>query len=160
VKLRIRLGLAVLAVVAVVLCFVRRDGFAVFVACGFGLFGRLNLFYGVLQSGFSMSPAITSSEMIANSAALFGRSQPARAPACRFCIVELAHNEPSRNVAVHVKEGGPSPRGVQEAFARRFDLPALSPDSSGESARPVAQLDRRLAEQSGRFGDRGPPPRV
>ena len=181
VKLRIWLGLAVLAVVAVVIYFVRRDGFAVFVACGFGFFGLLNLVYGVLQSGFSMSLAITSSEVMVDSATLFGahnwreplsnyrgvllREEQIRdssssriAPTRRFFIVELAHHDPSRNVAVYVKEAGPSPRGVQEAFARRFDLPALSPDSSGESARLAAELDRELAEQGGRFADPGPAP--
>ncbi|MFN3325910.1 MAG: hypothetical protein ACK5AZ_20630 [Bryobacteraceae bacterium] len=152
VKLRLWLGTIVLSIVTLLVLFILEDEFAIFVACGFGFFGLVNLGYGVLQSRFSLSLAITPAEVYFDSRTLFGarrwrepianyrgvllreeqmRSQNVgnMATTRRWFIIELTHADPAKRVALHVAEGGEPPRQLQEAFARRFGLPALSPDS-------------------------------
>jgi hypothetical protein len=151
VKLRVWLGLIVLAAVSVAIYFLRGDTFAVFVSLGFGLFGLLNLVYGILQSRFSMSMTISGSEVAFDATTLFGRRSfrerlnayrgillreeeladdgpgKTRFPK-RYHIVELLHADASKTLPLHVCEGGAPPRDIQQAFARRFNLPPLVPD--------------------------------
>ena len=180
VKLRIWVGLVVLTIVCAVVYFFSQDGFVVFVACGFGFFGLLNLIYGVIQSGFSMSLLITSSEVVVDYKTLLGRKQWSewlqkyRGVLLRerqvreddvgsmswgkdYHIIELAHEDAAKTVPLYVQEGGAPPRDIQEDFARRFGLPALTPDSSGERARAVAEFGRSLSDQGVPVADPGPP---
>ena len=181
VKLRIRLGLTVLVIVSIVSFFVWDDGFAVFIASGFGFFGLLNLIYGVIQSGFAMTMRITQVEVAVDSKTLFGSRnwrEPIKAyrgvllreshlrensvgnmPSTkRYHIIEMAHDDGAKTVPLYVSEGGEPPRGIQEAFARRFGLPALSPDCSAESARSFTRLNRPLRDPGTPAADPGPPP--
>lgn len=180
-KLRIGVGAGVLAVVAIVVAGFRADGFVVFVACGFGFLGLLNLVYGVVQSGFEKSLLVTDSlVVVATRSRLRGRREWQEALARyrgvrlrehhlrrdtvgnvestkTWHVIELVHDDPRRTLPLHVREDGAPPRDVQEAFARRFGLPALAPDREGEVARPVEALDRPLAA-TGAPRDPGPPP--
>ncbi len=179
VKLRIIVGLIVISVVAVVVYFVE-DGFARFVACGFGLFGLLNLVYGVVQSGFEMSLAVTPDQVKVRKKSWFGgeswseplshyRGVMLRESRIRdqgvgnlestkiYHIIELAHDDPGKTVPLHVSQGAGPPRAAHEAFARRLRLAALYPDSSREAVRDVGDLDRPLSSR-GPATDPGPPP--
>jgi len=181
IKLRIGAGLTTLTVFFAVCFFFRDDVFFVLIFCGLGFFGLLNLIYGVIQSGFSMSLLITGTEVAMDSRTLLGRRQWREwlsnyrgVLLCerhlresevgsthwtkRYHIVELVHDDAAKTVPLYVKEGGPPPRHIQEALARRFSLPALSPDSSGLAARPVAELDRSLRDRAVPVADPGPPP--
>jgi hypothetical protein len=182
VKLRIGVGAGVLAVVAAVVALLGEDGFVVFVACGFGFFGLLNLVYGAVQSGFEKSLRVTDSHVVvATRSRLRGRREWQEPLASyrgvrlrehhlrrqtvgnvestkTWHVVELAHDDERRTVPLHVREDGAPPRDVQEAFARRFGLPALAPDRGGERARPVEALDRPLAARAAPAPDPGPPP--
>jgi len=181
VKLRILVGAGVLAVVAGLVALFREDGFLVFVACGFGFFGLLNLVYGLVQSGFEKSLLVTDSlVMVTTRTWLRGRREWQEPLASyrgvrlrehhlrretvgnvestkTYHVVELVHDDPRRTVPLHVREDGAPLRDVQEAFARRFGLPALATDREGEVARPVSELDRPLAARAPAC-DPGPPP--
>lgn len=173
VKLRVWLGLIVLAAVSVAVYFLRGDMVAVLVSCGFGLLGLLNLAYGILQSRFSMSMVISSSEVAFDATTLFGRRSfrerlnayrgillreeelsdngPGKTRLMkRYYIVELLHGDASRTLPLHVCEGGAPARDIQQAFARRFNLPPLVPDVS-----PSGTIAAGLAV---RAPDPGPPP--
>jgi hypothetical protein len=181
VKLRIAVGAGVLAVVAIVVTLLREDGFLVFVACGFGFFGLLNLVYGIVQSGFEKSLLVTDSLVMVTTRSWLRGQRDWREPLASYRgvrlrehhlrrgtvgnvestktyhVVELVHDDPRRTVPLHVREDGAAPRDVQEAFARRFGLPALAPDREGEVARAVGELDRPLAAAPA-ARDPGPPP--
>lgn len=62
VKLQIGLGLSVMTVVAIIVAFLD-DGFTIFVACGFGSIGLLNLILGVVRSRFEKSMLFTRHEL-------------------------------------------------------------------------------------------------
>ncbi len=179
-KLRIWVGLAVLSIASAVVYF-SQDGVLTFVAGGFGFFGLLNLVYGLRQSRFSMWLVITASEVAVDRQTLLGRrrwqawlrdyrgvllrerqlredSVDSMAWEQSYHIIELVHDDDARTVPLYVKEGGPPPREIQEAFARRFSLPALSPDSSGEAVRAARELDRSLSEAGAPVADPGPAP--
>lgn len=181
VKLRIGAGLLVLGIFSTIVYFSGGDSFTILITCGLGLFGMLNLIYGVIQSGFSMRLLITSSEVTVARQTLLGRKQWSewlsryRGVVLRerqvreddvgtmtwgksYHIVELVHDDAAKTVPLYVQEGGEPPRHIQEAFARRFGLPALSPDSSGEIARQVAELGRSLSARGAVVADPGPPP--
>lgn len=182
VKLRIGVGLFVLAVSGVAAYLARADGFLVFVACGFGGFALINLVYGILQSGFEKSLLITGSQVLVKTRTLFSGRREWSEPIANYRgvlmrerqlrentvgktvttktyhIVELAHPDPQRTVPLFVREWGVPPRDIQEAFARRLNLPALSPDSPGETAQPVEALDRPVARATAPPADPGPPP--
>ncbi len=179
IKLRIGVGTVVLCVVAVVVYFVQ-DSFARFVACGFGLFGLLNLIYGLIQSGFQMSLAITPDEVKVRKKTLFGarswneplsryrgvrlRETQVRDQGVgniestrRYQIVELVHDDDAKTVPLFVSQDSDPPRELHEAFARRLRLPTLSPDSGGDQTRAVEDLDQPVRRR-GPAGDPGPPP--
>jgi hypothetical protein len=181
IKLRIWVGLAVLALVSAVVYFFADDGFVVFVACGFGFFGLLNLIYGVIQSGFSMSLVITDFEVVVDVKNLWGRKKwrerlknyrgvllheehlreagvDDMAMTKRYHVIELAHDDARKTVPLYVKEGGAPPREIQNAFANRFGLPALVPDSSGEIARSAGGLLGSVSRRNPPIADPGPPP--
>lgn len=178
-KLRIGVGAGVLLAAAFVAWLFRDDGFVVFVACGFAAFALANLAYGVMQTGFEKSLLIDGGVVSVKTRTLLGRREwrepldSYRGVRLRerhlrrgaigdvestktYHIVELAHADPSRTLPLYVRADGPPPRDVQEAFARRFGLPALSPDGSGEIARAPGALARGLAQAAPR--DPGPPP--
>lgn len=172
-KLRISVGLLVMGVVAAVVYFVD-DGFARFVACGFGFFGLLNLIYGVVQSRFEMSLAITPDEVRVRKKTLFGQ-QDWREPLSHYRgvllresqlrnqsvgniettrnyqIIELAHDNPARVIPLYVVIGAEPPSGVHKAFAERLRLPALAEDAARG---PVAVN----ADRNEPAHDPGPPP--
>lgn len=173
VRLRLLAGVAVMAIVAAVVYFVE-DDFGRFVACGFGFFGLLNVVYGVLQSGFEMSLAITPDEVKVRRKGLLGEerwSEPLSAyngvrlrerqvrrqsvgtieSSKRYQIIELAHDRPERTVPLYVTDGADSPRAIQEAFAERFRLPALIEDLTRGDIASRATGDEPAA-------DPGPPP--
>ncbi|MBM3748483.1 MAG: hypothetical protein FJW34_22110 [Acidobacteria bacterium] len=181
VRLRIGVGLLVLGIFSTIVYFSGGDVFTIFITFGLGLFGLLNLIYGVIQSGFSMYLLITASEVAVDRKTLLGRRQwrewlnryrgvvlrerqvresdvGTMAWGTHYHIIELAHDDPAKTVPLYVQESGAPPRHIQEAFARRFGLPALSPDSSGEIARQVAELGRSLSEQGAVVPDPGRPP--
>lgn len=179
-KLRIGVGLSLLAVDCGAVYGFRDDPFTIVILSGFGLFALLNVGYGILQSVYSLTLQITSSEVCYEARTLFGRRQWREWLNCyrgvrlresqlpdsdvdsirmsrTFHIVELAHEDAARTVALHVQEGGAPPREIQEAFARRFGLAALAPDGAGEAARLPAELDRSLRRQRAPCPDPGPP---
>lgn len=178
IKLRIGVGLFVVTVVAIIVTFLD-DGLAIFVACGFGFFGLLNLILGVVKSRFEKSMLFTGREVIVKTQGLFGREdwrEPIDAyrgvlmreqhlgeqgvgtinSTKTYHVVELAHRSIARTLPLYVREGGDPPRDIQEAFARRFDLPALAPDSDGVAERAADALDLPIAGQPA--ADPGPPP--
>lgn len=172
-KLRIYLGLFVLTLAAVVVALID-DNFGRLVACGFGFFGLLNLIYGVIQSRFEMSLAITPDEVKVRRRTLFGardwneplsnyrgvllRESQVRKQSVgnietnkRYQIIELAHDNPERTVPLYVSEGADVPYAVHAAFAERLRLPALAEDAVRGS------IDAE-AEARGPAVDPGPPP--
>lgn len=178
VKLRIGVGLFVIGVVAIIVSFLE-DGFAIFVACGFGFFGLLNLILGVIKSRFEKSMLFTGDRVIVKTRGLLGRkdwSEPiagyrgvlmrehhmrdqgvsTMASTKTYHVVELAHPTIGKTLPLYVRQGGDPPRDIQEAFARRFNLPALAPDSGAFAVRPVDALDTPIAGQA--TADPGPPP--
>lgn len=178
-KLRIVVGVAVLLAAAFVSWLFWDDGFVVFVACGFGAFALANLAYGVMQTGFEKSLLIDDGMVVVKTRTLLGRREWREPlanyrgvrlwerhlrrgtignvePAKTYHIVELAHEDPGRTLPLYVRADGPPPRDVQKAFARRFGLPALSPDGGREIVRAPDALDRGLAQTAPR--DPGPPP--
>ncbi len=178
VTLRMAVGGFVLAVTAIIIYFVE-DGFVIFVVGGFGFFGLLNLVYGFIQSRFEKSMLFTGHEVQVRTRGLLGRREWREpiagyrgvrlrehhmrkegvgniASTKTYHVIELVHDDPRRVLPLHVSEGGEAPRDVQEAFSRRFKLPALAPDSGGEAARAHDALDAPLAAQPA--ADPGPPP--
>jgi hypothetical protein len=165
-KLRIGVGLFVMAVVALI-AFLAEDGFVRFVAGGFGVFGLLNVIYGTLQSGFETTLTLSPDEVRVTNKTIFGR-QSWREPISsyqgvslresqlgdrgvgtirttrRFQIIELVHEDDRKTVALFVDESSRPPRDVQRAFAERFRLPEITPGTD--------------AEDSKRGGPPGPPP--
>lgn len=184
VKLRIYLGLFVITLVAIVIYvlneYVSDSGFEIFVACGFGFFGLVNLVYGYIQSRFEKSMLITDTQVFVQTRSLLGRKrwdefvanyrgvrmreqQVERSSVGNmrsmkgYYVIELVHDDVAKTLPLYVKEEASPPRDIQEAFARRFGLPALAPDSGDEVARPVEALDQPIARQAP-AADPGPPP--
>ena len=178
VMLRIGVG-GFVFVVASIIYTVIDDEVGILVALGFGFFGLLNLILGVLKSRFEKSMLFTGHDVLVKTRGLFGRREW-REPLANYRgvllrehhmrdqgvgnvastktyhVIELAHANAGRTLPLYVRQGGGSPRDIQEAFARRFDLPALAPDSGGETARAVDALDTPLSAQPAI--DPGPPP--
>lgn len=178
VMLRIAVGGFVLILTSIIIYFLE-DGFVIFVVGGFGFFGLLNLVYGFIQSRFEKSMLFTGREVQVRTRGLFGRREW-REPIANYRgvrlrehhmrkegvgniattktyhVIELVHDDPGRILPLYVREGGEAPRHVQEAFARRFELPALAPDGGGETARPFDALDTPIAQAPA--ADPGPPP--
>ena len=178
VMLRIGIGGFVFVVASIIYYFID-DEVGILVALGFGFFGLLNLILGVLKSRFEKSMLFTGHDVLVRTRGLFGRREW-REPLANYRgvllrerhigdqgignvvstktyhIVELAHANPGRTLPLYVRQGMESPRDIQEAFARRFDLPALAPDSGGESARAADALNTPLSAQPAI--DPGPPP--
>lgn len=181
VKLQIGVGAGVLLTVALVIYFLGEEGMIVFVACGFGAVALFNLVYGIIQSRFEKALVITDTMVLAQTRSLLGlnkwqeplsnyrgvvmREERIRqqsvgndSASATFHIIELAHPRPDRTVPLVVRLEGKPPRDLQEAFARRFALPALAPDESGEAARPPDALDVPIIRQSVPAADPGKPP--
>lgn len=178
VKLRIGIGLFVVPIVSIIV-YVLDDGFAIFVACGFGFFGLLNLILGVIKGRFEKSMLFTGHQVIVKTRGLFGRkdwSEPiagyrgvlmrehhmrdqgisTMASTKTYHVVELAHPTIGKTLPLYVRQGGDPPREIQEAFASRFNLPALAPDSGAFAVRAVDALDTPITGQAA--ADPGPPP--
>ncbi len=161
VKLRFWAGSIVLAIAAAVVYWLRDEGLLTLILIsGFGLFGFLNLIYGFLQSGYTLTLAITERSVAFDSRTRFGRKFW-HEPLAGYCgvllresesadrgianmddsktfhIVELVHADPAKTVALYVKEGNPPPRDVQQAFARRFRLQELEPEGTVDLKRPA-----------------------
>jgi len=172
VRLRFWVGGVVLAAAAVA-WFMMDDAVALAMAVVFGLFAVLNLAYAVTQSRFSYELTISSFEVTVKARTLFGArdwrerlsayqgvllreeeftesssSQSRIKTVKRYYIVELFHEDEAKRVPLYVVEGGPAPHAVQEAYGKRFNLPALTPDLEG-----VARAGRPA-----RGADPGPPP--
>ncbi len=171
IKVRLWLGLILVAVASMAVFFLWGDAIAVFVAGGIGVLGLLILVYGILQSRFSMSMVISRSEVAFDSKTLFGKRSWRESLSAyqgillreeeltgegtgkirtmkRYYIVELLHGDASKTLPLHVREGGVPPRDIQQAFARRLNLPPLVPDVSGMIAPGLARA----------APDPGPPP--
>ena len=178
IKLRIGLGLVVVAVCTTIF-YVIDDEVGILIAFGFGSFGLLNLVLGVIKSRFEKSMLFTGNDVLVKTRGLLGRKEW-REPIANFNgvvlrehhignrgvgtitttktyhVIELVHRSADKTLPLYVSDGGKSPRRIQEAFARRFKLPALAPDSGGMAARAVDALDVPLAGQPA--DDPGPPP--
>lgn len=159
VRLRLRVGLVVLIAAAITATLGRGDGFVLLLAGGFGAVALVNLILGVRQSGFEQVLLITGSEVQVRRRMPLGGRREWREPLSRFRgvalraehlpegtignirsthtwhIVELVHETPARTVPLFVDDGPLPPRDIQQAFARRFRLPALL----AEGARPIAR---------------------
>lgn len=181
-KLRMMVGGAVLAITAIVIYF-SPGGIVTLVAGGFGLFALLNLVRGLAESRFEKSLLITDNMVIVKSRTFFGRNdwqEPIanyRGVLLRewrttgnsvgntpdlntYQIIELAHDDPGRTTPLYVADQSKSPRDIQEAFALRFDLPALQPDGDAYAAREPEALDRPtglVAAANGGDGDGASP---
>jgi hypothetical protein len=181
VKVRLAVGLVVSTVVVTVVLMVGVDFFVVLVAGLFVSFALYQLIYGVIQSGFEKSLTITDTMVFAKSRSLLGRNaweEPianyrgvlmretrisgqsiGNIPSSTiYHIVELDHPDSSRILPLYVQKGGSPRRDIQEAFARRFALPALTPDGDDVTARAHDALDQSIAQAPAEPIDPGPPP--
>ncbi len=178
VRMRMIVGaVAILAVGIVYLGFGSEAGF--FAAITFGLIGMANLVLGLLSWRFEKSMLFTGHDVQVKTRGLLGRREW-REPLANFRgvrlhehhsrdqgvgtiastktyhVIELVHDSPRRTLPLYVRRGAESPRDIQEAFARRFDLPALAPDSGGDAARSVDALNTPISDLPA--ADPGPPP--
>lgn len=160
-KLRLTVGGVVLAIVATVIHFSQDDDIT-FVAVGFGLFALLNIVRGLAESRFEISILITDDMAIVKRRTFFGREDWQEPLANykgvllrerstrqgRYNIIELVHDDPGRTLPLFVTREKGAARDTQEAFAQRFDLPALYPDGGQMVARDVGALDRTLGDHA------------
>jgi hypothetical protein len=170
-KLRTIVGCVVLTLAGIVAYWMRSDGFAVFVACGFGLFALLNLLVAFLNRGFEMDVSLRPDEVVYCSKWM-GRTTAWREPLSSYQgvllreehlrrqsigniestktkhVVELLHEDSAKTIPLLVQTDGGPPRAAQEAFAARFRLPALTPDSEQMTLSVAALVVK----------DPGPPP--
>lgn len=165
-KLRMMVGGAVLAIAAIVIYF-SPGGIVTLAAGGFGLFALLNLVRGMAESRFEKSLLITDNMVIVKSRTFLGRndwqepianyrgvllrerqvadsSVGKTSTSNTYQIIELAHDDPGRITPLYVADQSASPRDIQEAFALRFDLPAIQPDAGGFVARETDALDQPI----------------
>ncbi len=179
-EVMLRLGVGgFVFVVASIVFMVIDDEVGIMVALGFGFFGLLNIILGVLKSRFEKSMLFTGHDVLVKTRGLFGRREW-REPLANYRgvrlreqhtrdqgvgnvsstktyhVIELVHANAARTLPLYVRQGADSPRDIQEAFARRFDLPALAPDGGGETARAADALDAPLSAQPAVHP--GPPP--
>ena len=151
----------------------------VIAALTFGMLGFANLILGLAKIGYAKSILFTGHDVKVTTRGLLGRREW-REPLASYHgvmlsehhsrsqgvgntvstktyhVIELVHDNDGRTVPLYVRRGMESPRDIQEAFARRFDLPALAPDSDGETARAADALDAPVSAQP--VADPGPPP--
>lgn len=64
-----------------------------------------------------------------------------------YQIIQLCHDDPGRDLPLHVTLGDVLPRERWEAWAARLNLPALQLDDDRITGRPADTLDNSLAEQ-------------
>lgn len=168
-KLRLTVGGVVLAIVATVIYFSQDDDIT-FVAAGFGLFALLNIVRGLAESRFEISILITDDMAIVKRRTFFGREDWQEPLANykgvllrerstrqgRYNIVELVHDDPGRTLPLFVTREKGTTRDTQEAFAQRFDLPALYPDGGQMVGRDVDTLDRTLKDHASGVAEDAP----
>jgi hypothetical protein len=184
VKLRVAVGGGVLAVVCgIFLLFDVSDGIVVVALGGFGLFAAIHVLLALSEVGYRREIAFTDTAVRVDVRSLFGRrrfEEPLSAysgvllraeqladrgvgnqvSTKHYQIVELLHPDPSRSLPLWVEETTEPPRDVQERFAARLGLPALSPDVTGIAARRPDELDAALRDRDVEAPDPGPPPRA
>ena len=151
----------------------------VIAAFTFGALGLANLILGIAKIGFEKSMLFTGHDVKVKTRGLLG-SREWREPLANYRgvmlsehhsrsqgvgntvstrtyhVIELVHDNDGKTVPLYVRRGPDSPRDIQEAFARRFDLPALAPDSGGETVRAADALDTPVSARPA--ADPGPPP--
>ncbi|SLN12660.1 hypothetical protein [Oceanibacterium hippocampi] len=168
IQLRLIVGTVVLAIAATVIHFFGDGDILTLVMGGFGFFALVNLVLGLIQSRFTMQMTMTGDsvhvrtrslfrnnawqERIANYRGVLLREAHVRdqgvgnIPSTKtYQVIELLHDDPARTLPLHVSEDVSPPSDIHQAFADRFGLPALLPDS-GDLIATGADSDPRTGD--------------
>ncbi len=171
VKLRIGLGLVILVGVTVVISLWGEDGMLVFMMIPLGFLGLFHLFYGIRQSRFEKHILFEDSvvsvtirgwlgkdewrERIADFEGVVLREAHLRQQSVgnidrtkTHFIVELRHSDPAKTLPLYVSDEGSPPGDIQVGFAKRFHLPALTPDQDETGSCEAEGMGEALAARS------------